>query len=174
MVYGFARQSGGHVTIYSEEGMGTSVRLYLPRHQLASSEEEGQGAADAPAQGRGQTILVVEDDPRVHRLTTTRLGELGYQVLPASNGNDALELLMASPKVDLVFTDLVMPDMSGYELAARVRDLRPEVHLLLTSGYAEEFASADRLFTDQLPLLRKPYRLADLARAVREALEGNA
>ena len=172
MVYGFARQSGGHATIYSEEGMGTTVRIYLPRHYLPAAEEVLTSVPEAPPRGEGQTILVVEDDPRVHRLTIARLGDLGYQVVDATNGTDALGVLSASTGIDLVFTDLVMPDMSGYELAARVRELHPGIKLLLTSGYAEEFANADRLFSDRLPLLRKPYRLADLAEAVHRVLSG--
>ena len=127
---------------------------------------------DLMSQGVGQTILVVEDDPRVRRLTVARLGELGYQVVEATNGAEALAVLSSSTGVELVFTDLVMPDMSGYELAARVRELYPQINLLLTSGYAEEFANSDRLFSEQLRLLRKPYRLADLAAAVHGAISG--
>ena len=170
MVYGFARQSGGHATLYSEEGMGTTVRIYLPRHYLPASGEVPAELPDEPQRGQGQTILVVEDDPRVHRLTIARLTDLGYQVVDATNGTDALAVLAVSTGIELVFTDLVMPDMSGYELAARVRELYPDIRLLLTSGYAEEFASADRLFSDRLPLLRKPYRLGELAEAVQRAL----
>jgi PAS domain S-box-containing protein len=170
MVYGFARQSGGHATIYSEQGMGTTIRIYLPRHYLPAAAEAAVAPQEAVTLGGGQTILVVEDDPRVRRLTLARLGELGYQVVEAANGTQALDVLSASTGIQLVFTDLVMPDMSGYELAARVRQLYPNISLLLTSGYAEEFANSDRLFTEQLRLLRKPYRLADLAEAIHRAM----
>ncbi|MDR3472078.1 MAG: PAS domain S-box protein [Devosia sp.] len=170
MIYGFARQSGGHATIYSEQGMGTTVRIYLPRHYLPAASDVLGAVADRMTLGVGQTVLVVEDDPRVRRLTVTRLGELGYQVVEATNGAEALAVLSNSTGVELVFTDLVMPDMSGYELAARVRELYPQIRLLLTSGYAEEFANSDRLFSEQLRLLRKPYRLADLAAAVHRAI----
>jgi PAS domain S-box-containing protein len=170
MVYGFARQSGGHATIYSELGMGTTIRIYLPRHYLPAAAEAAVAAPEAMTLGSGQTILVVEDDPRVRRLTLARLGDLGYQVVEATNGAEALDVLSASTGIQLVFTDLVMPDMSGYELAARVRQLYPHISLLLTSGYAEEFANSDRLFSEQLRLLRKPYRLADLAEAIHGAI----
>lgn len=173
MVYGFGKQSGGHVTIYSELRKGTTVNLYLPRHQdeaAMSDKEEVEPALEA---AHGGTILVVEDDERVRRLTRGRLEALGYHVLEAMHGPAALQVLSEHEDVDLVFTDLVMPGgMSGYEVAQHVQDTRPEVKVLLTSGYAEELMNGDKLSARKLKLLRKPYRQAALADAISGALEG--
>lgn len=171
MVYGFARQSGGHATIRSEVGRGTTVNVYLPR---AAGNARGRPGPDEPAplaRGAGRTVLVVEDNDRVRRLAVRRVRRLGYAVLEASNGEEALEILSGGRDVDLVFTDLVMPGgLSGYELCNRVRSLRPGTGLLLTSGYAEEPVQAGGPGTRQVKLLRKPYRQADLASALNEAL----
>jgi CheY-like chemotaxis protein len=168
-IYGFARQSGGYVTIYSEVGKGTTVNLYLPR-----AEKQGIGEAapeGTPAAGSGETVLIVEDDDRVRRLTAARLKELGYRVVEAANGAEALVLLESTPKVAIVFSDLVMPGgMSGFDLARLVRDGYPNVRVILTSGYSAELM--DQADTAQLDfkVLRKPYRQAELARAFRAAL----
>lgn len=174
MIYGFARQSGGHATIYSEPGKGTTVNIYLPRHADAGSAEAAQGATAIKA-GRGETILAVEDDDRVRRLTMTRLDDLGYTVLAAANGPEALKLLEAHPEIDLVFTDLVMPGgLSGYDLCAKARQMRPGIRCLLTSGYAEELANSDKLLAERLTVLRKPYRQAELAEVIAEVLAAPA
>ncbi len=172
MVYGLARQSGGHATIYSEVDRGTTVNVYLPR---VAGDTQDKSKSDEPApltRGSGQTILVVEDNDHVRRLTVTRVRQLGYAVLEAPNGEEALEILSAGQGVDLVFTDLVMPGgISGYELCNRVRERYPNSKLLLTSGYAEELVHAEDLDTQHLKLLRKPYRQADLASALNKALQ---
>lgn len=174
MVYGFAKQSGGHATLYSEEGLGTTVNIYLPRlHSGVAVAAADVGQPDMQA-GTGEVVLVVEDDDRVRRLTIARLEELGYGVLEATGGASALDLLAQGRQVDLVFSDLVMPGgMSGYDLAAQVRSLYPGIKVLLTSGYAEELANSDRLMSEQLKVLRKPYRLAELARSIEETLRAS-
>lgn len=169
MIYGFAKQSGGQATIYSEEGVGTTVRIYLPRHHPQAAVEAGAAPEAGPARGRGELVLVVEDDPRVRRLTVARLNELGYRVVEAANGGEAMTVLESMPEIALVFSDLIMPDMSGRDLAAHVRQSYPEICLLLTSGYSEDFANSS-MPGERLPLLRKPYRLVELAEAVRSAL----
>jgi PAS domain S-box-containing protein len=170
MIYGFAKQSGGHATIYSEPGVGTTVRIYLPRHHLgATADRPVDRGGSSP--GGGERILVVEDDARVRRLTVARLRELGYQIIEASGGREALQHLASSGDVRLVFTDLVMPDMSGYDLAKQVQEAFPGVKLLLTSGYSEGFAASGLIAGEKSRLLQKPYRLADLAEAVRAALD---
>jgi len=172
MIYGFAKQSGGHATIYSEEGKGTTVNIYLPRHRTEEPADVSGDLDPDADNGMGQVILAVEDDERVRRLTVTRLGQLGYRVLAAASGAEALEILAREHNVDLLFTDIMMPGgISGYELGARVRDLYPDLPVLLTSGYAEELANSEQLAAEQLKVLRKPYRQADLAQAIAEALK---
>jgi PAS domain S-box-containing protein len=174
MVYGFVKQSGGHVTIYSEPGLGTTINLYFPRSD-ASLEPASAGKQAAPNVPVRETVLVVEDDSRVRQLTIKRLKLIGYQVLEASDGPTALDILKGGDAVDLVFTDLIMPGgLSGREVAIRARELRPGVKVLLTSGYAEELVHGDDLQREQLKVLRKPYQQADLIAALREVLGNDA
>lgn len=171
MVYGFAKQSGGHVTLYSEVDLGTTINLYLPRaggDSIAPSANKIKGGVDLHA---GETILVVEDDERVRQLTIKRLKMIGYEVLEASDGPRALDILRGSSPVDLVFTDLIMPGgLSGREVAIQARQLKPGIKVLLTSGYAEELVHGDELQREQLKVLRKPYQQADLIAALRDVL----
>lgn len=172
MVYGFAKQSGGYAAIYSESGTGTTINLYLPRYLNSGEELSGISDDSHLPRGKGELVLAVEDDDRVRRLTTTRLKDLGYRVIAASDGAEALKSLEAEPAVQLVFTDLVMPGgMSGYDLCQQVRARWPGVPVLLTSGYAEEVINSDRLAAENLRLLRKPYRQSRLARSLRQAMD---
>jgi PAS domain S-box-containing protein len=169
MVYGFVKQSGGHITIYSEVGHGTTFNLYFPRIDsgAAATTEKTKGHADLRAT---ETILVVEDDERVRQLTITRLKLIGYQVLEAADGPKAIDILRRPHPVDLVFTDLIMPGgMSGREVVALARELRPGIKVLLTSGYAEELVQGDAA-SERLRVLRKPYQQAELVAALREVL----
>lgn len=171
MVYGFVKQSGGHVTIYSEPGHGTTMNLYFPRSDAGTDHSlDPRKAVDTTGPVR-ETILVVEDDPRVRQLTIKRLKLIGYEVLEASDGPTALEILKKSASVDLVFTDLIMPGgLSGRDVALRAREIKPEIKVLLTSGYAEELVRGDDLQRAGLKVLRKPYQQADLTAALREVL----
>ena len=171
MVYGFVKQSGGHVTIYSEPGHGTTMNLYFPRSDAAALNAlTAQNAKDMGSPAR-ETILVVEDDSRVRQLTIRRLRLIGYEVLEASDGPTALEILKRGGPVDLVFTDLIMPGgLSGREVAIRAREIKPGIKVLLTSGYAEELVRGDDLQRENLKVLRKPYQQADLVTALREVL----
>jgi PAS domain S-box-containing protein len=173
MVYGFVKQSGGHVTIYSEPGLGTTLNLYFPRSaDTAMQEGTAAGDGDAVTDAR-QTILVVEDDARVRNLTIKRLKLIGHNVLEASDGPSALEVLKRGEPVDLVFTDLIMPGgLSGRDVALRAREIRPGIKVLLTSGYAEELVRGAELQRENLKVLRKPYRQADLVAALRDVLTG--
>ena len=175
MVYGFVKQSGGHVTIYSEVGHGTTINLYLPRADGASVQDAvGAKKADTDTRAR-ETILVVEDDERVRQLTIKRLKLIGYQVLEAHDGPSALEMLRRGDKVDLVFTDLIMPGgLSGREVAIRAREMKPGIKVMLTSGYAEELVHGDDLQRERLKVLRKPYQQADLVAALRDVLGESA
>ena len=173
MVYGFAKQSGGNATIYSEMDFGTIVNIYLPRHEVSEQAAEAvmPDPGKAVPQGSGQLVLVVEDDPKVRRLTLERLKTLNYRTLSAQDGREALDLLRDTLGIDLVFSDLVMPGgISGYEVADRVRRDYPDMAVLLTSGYAEDLVHSDELSQRAVNLLRKPYRQAELARRLREAL----
>jgi CheY-like chemotaxis protein len=171
MVYGFVKQSGGHVTIYSEPGVGTTINLYFPRSDaVVPGAVVAKGAAASDAEAR-ETVLVVEDDTRVRQLTIKRLKLIGYQVLEASDGPTALEILQRGAAVDLLFTDLIMPGgLSGREVARRARVLKPGIKVLLTSGYAEELVHGDDLQRERLKVLRKPYQQADLVAILREIL----
>ncbi|THK36319.1 PAS domain-containing sensor histidine kinase [Ensifer sp. MPMI2T] len=169
-VYGFVKQSGGHVALYSEEGQGTTVRIYLPLAIEKSAETTETAAIPNLPKGDDELVLVVEDDERVRRVTVARLESLGYRVLQASNGPEALSLLERTPGVGLLFTDMVMPGgMTGAELAAAARQRYPEIPVLFTSGYAgpEITGQANSRVG---AWLRKPYTASDLAWALRRTL----
>jgi signal transduction histidine kinase/ActR/RegA family two-component response regulator len=174
-IFGFARQSGGDVILDSRLGRGTVVSLYLPRSaETAGAVGEAampQGAAAAqPAPGT--TILVVEDDPRVSRATVGALEELGYRPIPCSNGRDALDILAREPRVELILTDVMMPEMTGTELVRRAASLYPWIAILFVTGYVGEAGDADGLSGHDL--LRKPFTVSALADAVAMALSRRA
>jgi PAS domain S-box-containing protein len=169
MVYGFVKQSGGHITIDSDEGRGTTVRLYLPR----AGQEAASAEATTPGelQSGSETILVVEDDALVRGYVTAQLATLGYKTIAAANGPEALALVDRGAAFDLLFTDVIMPEgMNGRELADDIAKRRPGVPVLFTSGYSEEAIVHQGRVDPGIALLTKPYRKADLARMIREAL----
>ncbi len=168
MVYGFVKQSGGHVTLYSEEGAGTTVRIYLPAVAGSAATVESHGAA--PIIGGGETILVVEDDDRVRRVSLRRLKELGYSVIEEDNAATALERIVRGEAVDLLFTDVVMPGMTGIDLARAARQYCPRLKVLYTSGYAEPALSKGGLLMENADWLGKPYTTSDLALKLRRLL----
>jgi PAS domain S-box-containing protein len=173
MVYGFVKQSGGHVQLASEEGKGTTVRIYLPAiHGGTAGAAAPQESAAAPA-ARTRTVLLVEDDPRVRKVTMRRLKQLGYASIESGDAPAALDALARREQVDLLFTDIVMPGgMSGFDLAREARKLRPGLKILFTSGYADQAATERGLLTENARWLAKPYRSEDLAAALRELLAG--
>jgi PAS domain S-box-containing protein len=169
MVYGFAKQSRGHVKIYSELGHGTTVRLYLPR--AADSALPARAAAlDESAPIRIEaTILVVEDNPDVRKVVCQLLRDFGCIVIEAANAAAAMTVLASDQKIDLLFTDIVMPGgMAGTDLALEARKMRPEIKTLLTSGFAEASIREQPRFRDIGDILSKPYRRQDLARKLFE------
>jgi PAS domain S-box-containing protein len=177
MIYGFARQSGGHVKIFSAENHGTSVWLCLPRAETAETTETAPLPAAAPSQlPRGdETILVVEDNVAVREVVVTQLESLGYRVVPAEDGPAALRLLAETTGIELLFTDLVMPNgLSGRQLAEEVARLRPGVRILFTSGYPSWAGKLVMEFGPGGPLLQKPYKKKQLAEKVREVLDATA
>src|ERR1700712_3221409 len=176
MVYGFAKQSNGHVSIYSEPGLGTTVRLYLPRvgTDAPRSPEPDTGGEELAPRG-SETILVAEDDPFVRASVVRRLEGLGYSVISAVAGDDALGKLRANPEIDMLFTDIVMPGgMSGWELADLARQVRVGLPVVFSSGYALDTLVEKGLASGRSIVLTKPYRTAELARRVREALAAGA
>lgn len=174
MVYGFVRQSRGHVEIESTPGRGTRVSLYLPRvdpSEAAQPEPEAAGSEAVHAPGGSETVLLVEDNDLVGQYAAEQLVTLGYRLVRAGNAPEALEVLRARDDIDLLFTDIVMPGgMSGWQLADAARQLRPGLRVLYTSGYTGELGQATEP-SDGSPMLRKPYRRGELARRLREALD---
>ncbi len=169
-IYGFVKQSRGHVTIYSEVGHGTTVNIYLPKlHMDAEAELCSEPVAELNS-GAGETILVVEDNPDVRRLTIERLKILGYRVLEANDAFSALAALERRETVDLVFSDVIMPGMSGFELARKIKELKPSQKILLSSGFAGDVVGAGADVVHGFPMLRKPYSQTELGRSVRAAL----
>jgi PAS domain S-box-containing protein len=164
-VYGLARQSGGTATIDSQAGKGTTVTIYLPRSHQPIRE---QSIVDGPPPPGRETVLIVEDNPDVEEVAGMLLKQLGYQVCHVHSAHAALQLLGSGEAIDLVFTDVVMPgELDGVALARRVKEDYPDVAVLLSTGYARAASTLDT----GLPVLRKPYQLTTLARAVRDALD---
>ena len=173
-VYGFARQTGGTATIYSELGNGTTINLYFPAFEESpKSLAESDDATHVVPTSRGEMILVVEDNDDVRAVTEQRLAKLGYRVLAAASGPEAVQLLEANREVELVFSDVVMPGgMTGLDVAQWVREHRPSTKVLLTSGFAEDVIGANEELAPGLEVLRKPYSQQSLANALRRALDG--
>jgi PAS domain S-box-containing protein len=171
MVYGFVRQSAGHINIYSEEGHGTTIKMYLPPGTGALPAAD---AADAPAvEGGHETILVVEDDRLVRDYVLTQLHSLGYVTLDAANGVEALALVEAGKQFDLLFTDVIMPGaMNGRQLANQLQQRKPGLKVLFTSGYTENAIIHHGRLDAGVLLLTKPYRKSDMAVMIRKALAG--
>ena len=170
MVFGFMKQSGGHISVESELGHGTTCRLYFARAAQGARGEEKSVAEPLPM-GRGETVLLVEDNAALRRMAVRQLGELGYRVREAENAPQAMEMLARDPAIDLLFTDVVMPGgMDGRQLADRVAARWPRVKVLLASGFPGSVVSGGGLARGA-HLLSKPYRREQLARALREAIE---
>jgi PAS domain S-box-containing protein len=174
-VYGFVRQSGGHVRIYSEPGEGTTVKLYLPRLTLDQpTAEEERRDLEGPIHGGMETILVVEDHEDLRSYSTGVLRELGYRVLEAANGRSALEVLQAATDVDLLFTDVVLPEgMDGRRLADEVQRRRPGIRVLFTTGYTPNAIVHNGRLDAGVSLISKPFSFNDLAAKVRQILDSD-
>jgi len=173
-VFGFVKQSGGHVKIYSEIGHGTTVKIYLPRHRnpAALQEDSGQELLSLP-QGRGDiVVLVVEDENQVRRFSVDALRDLGFSVIQAADGHQALALLAAQPRVDLLFTDIVMPEMNGRMLADKARERWPQIKILFTTGYTRNAVVHNGMLDPGVAFLPKPFTVKQLAVKMEDVLAG--
>lgn len=172
MVYGFIKQSGGHIRIYSEVGHGTTVRLYLPRAKEEAGKAGAKGAPE-PVPGGSETVLVVEDNAEVRRMVSAQLAKLGYAIISAAHGPAAMDVLSSNAAIDLLFTDVVMPEgMTGFELAEAALKIRPGLKVLVTSGFPGTTFHPPEGADGAMDFISKPYRRQDLARAVRAVLDG--
>jgi len=175
MVYGFAKQSEGHVSIYSEPGRGTTFRLYLPRFRGDADEDaeaglENQEALQAAA---GETVLVVDDEATVRMLVTEILEELGYAAIEAVDAQSGLQILQSHARVDLLITDVGLPGLNGRQLADAARLLRPELRVLFMTGYAHNAAVGNGALEPGMEIITKPFSLDALAKKIRDMIEGS-
>jgi signal transduction histidine kinase/ActR/RegA family two-component response regulator len=170
MVYGFVRQSDGHVKIYSEPGRGTTVKIYLPRLVGGEEEEERRGPADLPRAEAHETVLVVEDDAEVRAYSVASLESLGYRVVEAGEAKAALAALEGHPEIRLLFTDVGLPGLDGRKLADEALRRRPGLPVLFTTGYARNAIAHNNVLDHGLHLLTKPFTIEQLATKVRAVL----
>jgi CheY-like chemotaxis protein len=172
MVYGFAKQSRGHVHIDSGVAKGTTVQILLPRTHLADPSDHRPQLPRATRARDGECILVVEDEPGVRMMVTELLGELGYRVLEAASGPAALSVMEEVPQIDLLVTDVGLPGMNGRQLAEHARQQRPALKVLFITGYAEKAALRSDFVGEGMDLITKPFAVDHLAAKIREMIEG--
>jgi signal transduction histidine kinase/ActR/RegA family two-component response regulator len=171
-VYGFVKQSAGHVKIYSEVGQGTTVKIYLPRFIGGGPEDADlQDAEDVPLGEQHEVVLVVEDEPAVRQFSVDAVRELGYRVLEADGGVAALRLLDAHPEIAVLFTDVVMPEVNGAKLADEVRRRRPDIKVLFTTGYTRNAVVHNGVLDPGVQMIGKPFTIDELAGKLREVLD---
>ena len=174
-VYGFVKQSGGHVKIYSELGVGTTVRLYLPRYVGDESDLDAKAPAIDARKARaktGEVILVVEDDEKIRLLSVEALQDYGYTVVHAAGAAQALAILALQPRIDLLFTDIVMPDMNGRQLADKTHETRPDLKVLYTTGFTRNAVVHNGVLDPGVSLIAKPFTIDQLVIKVRLVLDG--
>jgi len=171
MIYGFVKQSRGHIRLESEPQAGTTVTLFLPRRHGSVAKRADITSTPAPTQGAGETVLLVEDDPSIRLLVTEVLQELGYASLEASDGDAALEVLRSGGRLDLMITDVGLPGINGRQLADIGREHRPGLKVLFLTGYAEHATSRSNFLAPGMEMMTKPFAIADLARKIREMIE---
>ncbi|MET0250643.1 MAG: PAS domain S-box protein [Novosphingobium sp.] len=173
MIYGFTRQSEGYARIYSEEGKGTTIKLYLPRHRGADDPEEAPPTPqEVPGSNIGEVVLVIEDEPVVRGLIVEVLGELGYHAIEAGDGIKGLEILQSGRRIDLLVTDIGLPGLNGRQVADAARTSRPELKVLFMTGYAENAALASGFLEPGMAMITKPFAMDGLANRIREIIEG--
>jgi CheY-like chemotaxis protein len=171
-VYGFVKQSKGHLKLYSEIGHGTAVKIYLPRY-YGTEQAADVGAVIPQPERRGapsEVILVVEDEDRIREVTTEALRELGYTVFHAASARHALQILESRPEIGLLFTDIVMPDMKGRRLAEAALKFRPDLKVLYTTGYTRNAILHNGVLDPGVNFIAKPFTVDQLGQKVREVL----
>jgi two-component system, cell cycle sensor histidine kinase and response regulator CckA len=171
-VFGIVKQSGGDVRVYSEVGHGTTFRIYLPRTEEAATAGSSMGGRAAVAAGGSETVLVVEDEEGVRELVREILQQAGYRVLAAAGPSEALDVgFSRGPEIDLLITDMIMPEMTGRQVADRLRSARPEIRVLYMSGYTGDAMVHRGLLDPGASFLVKPFASQDLMARVREVLD---
>lgn len=172
-VFGFVKQSGGHIKIYSEVGQGTTVKIYLPRWAGETAEEAAVQERPAPPRAQDhEIILVVEDDEKVRTVTVDVLRELGYTVVHAASGEEGLEKLRVQPRIDLLVTDIIMPGMTGRAFADRALEVQPDLKVLFMTGYSRNAVIHNGVLDAGVAFLQKPFTTDKLAQKVRDVLSG--
>ena len=173
MVYGFAKQSDGLARIYSEVGVGTTVKIYLPRHHGKSEEDDEESeSAELPRSGSGETVLVVDDEPTIRMLIGDTLGDLGYGAIEAADAASGLKLLKSDVKIDLLITDVGLPgEMSGKDMVDAARATRPDLKVLFITGYAENAAITNGHLDPGMQVMSKPFSMEKLAARIRSIIE---
>jgi PAS domain S-box-containing protein len=171
MIYGFARQSNGHVTIDSKLGRGTSVRLYLPRYDGGTAPQVSAVGIAGHASA-GESVLVVEDEPVVRGVILEMLAEQGYRTLEAIDGPSGLRILRTKQRIDLLVTDVGLPGINGRQLADQARETRPGLKILFITGYAESIAMSDGFLEEGMEMITKPFELDNLSRRIRAMVSG--
>jgi len=172
MVYGFAKQSGGNATIYSEAGKGTTVKIYLPRSTAKDNASDSSDDAGNIPTAQGERILVVEDNPDVRILAVALLSDLGYEIIEAGSAQAGLDAMTHAAGIDLLLTDVVLPGaLNGPELAAEARRRNPAIKVIFMTGYAEDAFSNRDDSDSQMNLIQKPFGKADLANVIRRVFD---
>jgi CheY-like chemotaxis protein len=171
-VYGFVKQSGGHIKLYSETGFGTTVKIYLPRSATSGDAQPSVGRPKVVAAGGGTSVLLVEDDPGVRMYTVEALTTLGYEVLEASDSLTALRLLDENPQFALLFTDVGLPGLDGRWLAVEAKRRVPDLKILYTTGYARNAIVHHGILDAGVDLLPKPFTVEALGRKLQQILRG--
>jgi CheY-like chemotaxis protein len=173
MIYGFIQQSRGHVVIDSTEGRGTTIQLFLPRHQGAVEATVPLNDESAPI-GAGETVLVIEDDAAVRLLVMQVLEELGYQGIETADGRQAVPILESSRHIDLLISDVGLPGLNGRQLAEIARERRPDLPILFMTGYAKQAADQAAFLDGGMEIIGKPFAIEQLGRRIGEILRRGA
>jgi CheY-like chemotaxis protein len=172
MIYGFAKQSGGQVRLYSELGQGTTAKIYLPRHIGELGEELEEGAAQTAQAGSGETVLIVDDEPTVRMLVADTLAELGYTSIEAADAASGMKVLESDVRIDLLITDIGLPGgMNGRQMADAARQRRPDLKVLFITGYAENAAIGNGHLQPGMQVLSKPFAMEKLALRIKSIIE---